>query len=112
MMRFRAANVDRGRRAVRLTALAVCALFVLVFLISSVFIIVNADHEHDHNCERGGCATCANIVTCAKLIGHLGAAITVAAAIAGMVGFVLLPRFAASQNNAINPINLKVRLNI
>ena len=112
MMRCRAACVNSGRRAVKLTALAVCALFVLVILLSSVFILANADHKHDHKREDGGCATCANIVICAKLIRHLGAAITAAAAITGMAGFVILPRFATPQVYAVNLISLKVRLNI
>ena len=111
-MRFQAASVKSGRRAVRLTALAVCALFVLAFLLSSVYILANADHEHDHSGEGGGCAVCANIATCAKLIRHLGAAMTAAAAIAGMAGFAIRLRFTAPQFNAINLVNLKVRLNI
>ena len=112
MMRGRAASVNNGQRAVKLTALAVCACFVLAIFLSSMFILANANHEHDHNGEDGGCATCTQMVACAKLIEHLGAAITAAAAVVSMVGFAILARFAASQINVISLISLKVRLNI
>jgi len=112
MVRCQAASVNNRRLAVKLTALAVCVLFVLTIVLSSVFIIANANHEHDHNGKDGGCATCAHMAVCAKLIEHLGAAITAAAVIVSITGFAILPRFSVSQINAISLISLKVRLNI
>ena len=112
MIRCRTESVNNGRLAVKLTAMAVCAFFLLAIVLSSVFILANANHEHDHNGEGGGCATCTSIAACSKLIEHLGAAATVAAAIAVMAGFSILPQFTASQTNAGNLVSLKVRLNI
>ena len=111
-MRHQASSVNNGRRAVKAIALAVCAFYVLVILLSSLFIIANANHEHDHNGEDGGCAACAQIVVCAKMIEHLGVTITTATTAVSIVGFILPPRFAASQINAISLISLKMRLNI
>jgi hypothetical protein len=100
------------QRAVKLTALLLCAFFALALVLSFVLILTNFNHDHDRNGEDGGCATCAHIIACAKLIERLGTVIAVAVVIVSMYGVAVPLRLVALQINSTSLISLKVRLNI
>ena len=110
-MRYRATDANSGRRAVRLTVLAICAVFVLALVLSSAYILANANHRHDHSDANGGCVICSHMVLCTRLIERLGTVITIAAATVGIAGVAILLRLTVPQTNAISLIGLKVCLN-
>ena len=114
-MRCRAVSVHSGcgRLSVRLTAMAVCALFVLALLLASAFVLTHANHDHDHNGEDGGCAACAQIAVAADFLSRGGAAaVVVAGVIGGLSGAYALIKIAAPRYVGFTLISLKIRLNI
>ena len=49
--------------------------FILISLLSEVFLLSNANHEHDHHGADGGCATCAHILSAEHQLRQITAAV-------------------------------------
>jgi hypothetical protein len=102
----------RRREGARLIALLLCALFIAVSLLSSVFILTHANHEHDHDMPDGSCATCAHVMAAENLLKTLGTAvIAVALYLSGHHALVSTLKPIASDLDFFTPVSLKVRLN-
>jgi hypothetical protein len=100
------------RSAIRLTALAFCAIFVAATLFSAAYILTHANHEHDQNGANGTCATCAHVAAAGNWLKQI---LTVGtAAIAFGLCAVFSPRnpkSASTYPGFSTPVTLKVRLN-
>jgi hypothetical protein len=100
------------RPTVRLTALVLCALFTAIFIISTVFICVRSNHEHDHDGPDGCCATCMHIQYADKLLKALSTIVAaVSTFIGGIFGALCSLRFATPYCVSHTLVKLKVRLN-
>ncbi|MDR3310719.1 MAG: hypothetical protein LBS90_05170 [Oscillospiraceae bacterium] len=110
--RLSAGKSGAARRGIRVTALALCVCFAVVFLLSAAFVATHANHEHDHNGADGCCAVCARVAAARSLLCRLSAAAAVAAlALGGMFAAFRDPRGDASAADALTLVGLKIRLN-
>lgn len=91
----------------RVYAALLAAIFVLVVLSSSIFIIEHADHD----CTGEDCPICEQLFACAQNLKRLTNA---AAAVVVAVALVILPRAVIRRLAAVyvfgSPIALKVKL--
>jgi hypothetical protein len=105
-------NGKGKRSAIRLVALAICALFIAAMLLSSAYILTHANHIHDHDGLDGGCATCMHIQSAENLLKQLSTAVvSVAAAFAGVLGVLFSLRNTKAGDCSFTLVTLKVRLN-
>jgi len=96
----------------RLIALAVLLCFLVVSLLSGMFIFTHTDHEHDHNGVHGSCAVCEQINNFENLRKQLSMA-------ASGTSFALLSLFAVvstiqcidSRIESSSLVALKIRMN-
>ncbi|MDR2736807.1 MAG: hypothetical protein LBB49_04525 [Gracilibacteraceae bacterium] len=100
----------RGHKAMKRIALAFLLGFVLLSLLSEVFILTHLVHEHDHNGVGGSCGICVQIHNTENLLKQFGAVIT--AMLPGLMalfasGAVLC--FACFKG--YTPVSLRTRLN-
>ena len=88
-------------------AAVLAALFVLVLLLSAVFIV----HEAEHDCHGEGCAVCVQLDVCRTLLRQLGLLLVVFAAALAARACPL--RLCAPEEERFcrpTPIRLKVKL--
>ncbi|MDR1209968.1 MAG: hypothetical protein LBK41_06615 [Clostridiales bacterium] len=101
-----------NERRKRLTVLAVCVLFIVVYVLSTAFIFAHACHIHDHNGSDGGCAVCAHLASARDLLKSISAAVAGAAFVfAGLSAVLSIPQFVGSRAGFRSLVHLKVRLN-
>lgn len=95
------------KKNMRLTALLVCAVFLMFMLFSSVLIV----HEAGHDCIGADCAICAQIASCEQLMKIMvtTAAAVTAAAILTFLTYVYLAYSAAAVRQS-NLVALKIKL--
>ena len=102
------------RRAVSRNAAAVLLVCVIFsFFLSWMFIMLHAEHEHDHSGLDGACAVCEQIVEAERVFRQFS---FVAAAIAAVCLFrrawvILCCRVADAVSLFATPVQLKVRMN-
>ena len=102
----------KKQSAIRLIALAIYIMFIVGFLLSSVFIFTHIHHQHDHDGPDGGCTTCAHLMAFENLIK------TLTTALAGTL--LVFGHFTAVRSilksidyhmDCITPVRLKVKNN-
>jgi hypothetical protein len=108
-----AAGNGRGRRsAARLTAFALCVLFIALTALSTAYILTHANHRHDHNGPGGDCAVCVRINAAERLLKTISTAAAGAALVFGGVFALLSARKVSGCHKGFySLIRLKVRLN-
>jgi hypothetical protein len=108
MPNYRRAPCGPGKKR-RLLAIAICAVFVAVYLLSQAFVLTCSNHRHDHDGVGGTCAACARVAASGKLLLAAGAVVFVAGFLS-LVFAVSRVRLVAAYSST--PVRLKVRLNI
>ncbi|MCL1912694.1 MAG: hypothetical protein FWG10_02110 [Eubacteriaceae bacterium] len=114
-MRFLAANKflsTETSHPARLAAQALLVLFVLSFLLSTVFILFSSSHEHDLASHNGECALCAFISFLEDLFKYMpGELLAVAIALASC--FCAIASLASTNTCFVfsTPIALRDRIN-
>ena len=108
-----AAGSGKGRRsAARLTALALCVLFVALTALSTAYILTHANHRHDHNGPGGDCTVCVRINAAERLLKTISTAAAGAALVFGGLSALLCAGKVPGCRKGFNSlIRLKVRLN-
>jgi hypothetical protein len=56
-------NNSNRKKPNKLIMLAFCAIFIVASLLSTVYIVVEADHEHDNDGPNGNCAVCFHLMS-------------------------------------------------
>lgn len=56
-------------------ALIICVCFIVTSILSVVFILTHANHQHDHEGPNGTCATCDHLAATTNLLKQLSIAI-------------------------------------
>ena len=90
------------------TALFFCLLFVLILLASAAFLIV----ESDHDCEGEHCVVCMTMHYVRTMTKFAIAVVVVAILSFGASDRVLYSEKNVVKNDAVSPIELKVKLSI
>ena len=109
VMRF---NINNRRRRITTVAYMLLLCFVLFFALSEVYVISQAEHEHNHFGVDGSCSICALFHNTENLLKQFYTVTTDAA-----FGFVsllaaLLALYAGiSLFGFFTPVRLKTRLN-
>ena len=108
-MRYR---IKRREAIRKIAVFAFVVSLVLLSLLSEMFVITHAGHEHDHSGTSGGCAVCIQIHHAENLLRQFGMAFIVMAFVVGS-GFaapmIFKPVF--SQAGSVSLYGLKTRLN-
>jgi hypothetical protein len=100
------------RSAVRLIALFLCTLFLAASLLSSAYILIHTNHNHDHKGPDESCTICEHMMTAESLLKQIS--IAVAGAAISIGGLLIAPSILKPVFLNIGfstPVNLKVRLN-
>ena len=102
-----------NQRTKRFTVLILLVCFIMFFLLlSEAFLLIHAEHEHDHKGIGGSCNICVQLHNAESLLKHLGMAV---AAIS--LGFISLLTAMATIPSVLfslglcTPIKLKTRIN-
>ena len=96
----------------RLIVLVVLLCFIVVSILSEVFILTHADHEHDHDGAHGSCAVCAQIQSAESLLKRLGTfAISAVFLFGGLLAAIAVMRSAFCAIILLSPVALKIRMN-
>jgi len=105
-------NLNNKQSKKRLIALAFLLCFIVVSILSEVFILTHADHVHDNAEVDGSCATCAQIQNAENLWKQLGTAVVSAAStLAGLFAVIAMIQPASSGITLPTPVTLKIRMN-
>ncbi|MEL7609790.1 MAG: hypothetical protein AAGU74_09820 [Bacillota bacterium] len=105
-------GVSKRQKTGRLVALIVCAFFFICTFLSFAYILIHADHVHDHDGPDGGCATCIHITAAKNLLKTVGAAVSAAAVSLGNAFVVVSAlRLIGFYVDCRSLFALKVRLN-
>ena len=89
-----------------------CVVSIAVILLSSAFILIQANHTHDHDGVGGDCATCAHIITAESLLKTLGAAPIGALIVFGSCyAAISRSKPVVAEPGFLTPVSLKIRLN-
>ncbi|MDR3288044.1 MAG: hypothetical protein LBT22_01300 [Peptococcaceae bacterium] len=97
---------------IRLIAMLLCVCFIAALLLSALFILTHAQHEHDHDGADGSCATCAHMTALGNLLKQLSTPVVTATTAMGAlfaIRFSLKPRHRRFVFSTL--VILKVRLN-
>ena len=96
----------------RLIALVLLFCFIVVSMLSEVFILTHADHAHDNIGVDAGCSTCARIQSAENLLKQLGTAIVSAVSMfAGLFAVIAIMGSVSSDITLLTPVTLKIRMN-
>jgi hypothetical protein len=99
-------------KSARLIAALICVCFVVALVLSSAFIAVHANHEHDSDGADGGCAVCAHIAAAENLLKSVSAAAALSAvALGALLAALIVSKSVRSGITDSTLISLKVRLN-
>ncbi|MDR0904647.1 MAG: hypothetical protein LBN00_00495 [Oscillospiraceae bacterium] len=99
-------------KSARLIAALICVCFVVALVLSSAFIAIHENHEHDNDGADGGCAVCAHIAAAENLLKTVSAAAALSAVALGTMLAALIVLKSVRSGIADNTlISLKVRLN-
>ena len=111
-MFLKSANRSSMKMPQELKALALCSVFVAAFLLSSVYIITHAGHEHDRDGRNNSCATCFHLLSAEDTFRQpfLPAHVSIAIIFAVLAPVCLI---APVFFNVVfsTPVTLKTRLN-
>ena len=93
-------------------ALALLVCFSIVPLLSTVYIIIHACHEHEHYEIDDDCAVCEHILIAKSLLRQIGAAVKIMAyAFANLFAAVAVLCAVSNFCSSQTLVNLKIRMN-
>jgi hypothetical protein len=102
----------KTRPVKRLTALALCLVFIAVSLLAAVFVYTHLNHTHDHNGPEGSCATCAHIAVAENLRRQLGTgAVAVVLAFGMLFALLAVLKPVVFGGSRCTLVSAKIRLN-
>ncbi|MDR1101726.1 MAG: hypothetical protein LBL34_05175 [Clostridiales bacterium] len=89
------------------------AAVILAMLLPLIFIMIHANHNHDHSALGGECSVCQQLDAVQGVLNGLKTSADGLIYVLGTACFVILLRKISSKNAELNtsPISLKVRLN-
>ena len=103
-------NSKQSKKTLIVLALLLC--FIVVSMLSEVFILTHADHAHDNIGVDAGCSTCAQIQSAENLLKQLGTAIVSAVSMfAGLFAVIAIMGSVSSDITLLTPVTLKIRMN-
>ena len=101
-----------GQNAKRFVVFALFVCFVMVYILSMLFIVINAGHAHDNDGAADCCKLCVDVASAASLLTSMVAAIG---------GAMLTSHFLLAATVALycglsflwfsSPVKLKIRMN-
>ena len=104
--------MSNAKSKTRIIAFAFLACFLVIFILSSAFILTHVDHEHDHNGVNGSCATCAQILSAENILKQFSTALLgVLFAIAELYAAIGILKAIAVYASLSTPITLKIKMN-
>ena len=103
---------NKARRAIRMIAPVVCAVYLVVALLSSAYVIAHINHKHDHDGLGGTCAICAHITAAGDFFKRLTAIAPITAVcVSGLFVISFCLKSGGLNQVANDLVSLKVRLN-
>jgi hypothetical protein len=101
-----------GRSRIRLIAVLLCVCLIVAILLSSVFVLTNANHSHDRYGPYGSCTTCTRVMAAENLLYTLSLAFAFAVPVlSGCYALMICVRPALFGAGFPSLVFLKVRLN-
>jgi branched-subunit amino acid permease len=94
----------------RATAFALLVCFAAAMILSQMFVIALADHDHNHNGIDGGCAICAQLSETRGRLGHANALARISAVLLTALAGILIAS-ADFMADRISLVHLKTQLN-
>ena len=105
-------RTSSNSKAKRTIALVFLLCFFMVALLSETFVLLNAQHEHDHYDVNNECVVCAHIQSVENLLKQFGTAVSMTLlGLAGLFAVLAMLYFLASSIAHQTPVYLKIRLN-
>jgi len=96
----------------RVIALAFLVGFIVVSLLSEMFILTHVNHEHDRNDVHGRCSVCAQIQNAENMLKQIATALkTTAFAFWSLFAITLAASSFNIQTASLTPVALKIRMN-
>jgi preprotein translocase subunit SecG len=92
-------------------AVMLCVCIIVTSILSAVFILIHANHQHDHDGLNGTCATCMHLATAENLLKQFST--TIVATTFSFVFHLFIfccPKSSAPYVGLFTLVSLKVRL--